>query len=772
MRTFSMRVLLWPLLLLTAIIPLLVISALWALYLAPESRAAMERENQLQAKISAARIAAYLRSAESAIDILGSVYQRENLGAGSDSASHLETFVVGSRLFSSLYWVDQSSHVRHIGLQYELAYHKRNALDQDMSSSQLIRQIQSTNHMAWSGVSMSTITGRMSVAVGRPVNGGVLVGEVLIDQLPDLAAADVGTANTQVLVLDSLGQLVSQSGGKYNGQQLSLLNLALVQEALRSPIASGSYEFEGEAWYGSTAQVANLGWVVLTGRPESLVTATLTRMQWMIGAALALALAVALFGSLFLGRFVSGLFGQIQQNVTMLSKGQYNLPQIGGRLREVARLSSDLAQTARSIEDREARIRSGEARLRATLEQSPNLAVQWINSAGQIVLWNSASSRMFGLTADQAMGASLADTLLEAPDRGRFFDRVHKETGTHSAFEMRFVRNPGGTGVALWSVFPLPDSGETPITVCMAIDISAQKAAESQLRNLNLELEGRVAERTDDLVRTNRDLQETLETLSRAKDELVRSEKMAALGGLVAGVAHELNTPIGNGLLASTMLSEEVRSLHKTMTGGQLTRSQFEHFVEHTREASELIHRNLVKAGDLVRSFKQVAVDQSSSQRRRFTLSEVVDEILTTLRPTLKHTPFQIDVAIPEGIEFDSFPGPLGQVLTNLINNAVIHGFEGRETGTIRIIGNRMEHDQIHLEVVDDGKGIPAHLLGRVFDPFFTTRLGQGGSGLGLNICHNMVTAVLGGTLSVSSEEGLGSRFVLDLPLVAPEQAQ
>ena len=150
----------------------------------------------------------------------------------------------------------------------------------------------------------------------------------------------------------------------------------------------------------------------------------------------------------------------------------------------------------------------------------------------------------------------------------------------------------------------------------------------------------------------------------------------------------------------------------------------------------------------------------------------MVDEILTTLRPTLKHTPFQIEVAVPDSIEFDSFPGPLGQVLTNLINNAVIHGFAGRDAGTIRIVGNRTGHDQIHLEVIDNGRGIPAHLQGRVFDPFFTTRLGQGGSGLGLNICHNMVTALLGGSLTLLSEEGVGTRFVLDLPLVAPEQAQ
>lgn len=290
------------------------------------------------------------------------------------------------------------------------------------------------------------------------------------------------------------------------------------------------------------------------------------------------------------------------------------------------------------------------------------------------------------------------------------------------------------------------------------------------VQQLNLLLEHRVELRTIDLARANRELSEAMETLKLAQGELVRSEKLASLGNLVGGVAHELNTPIGNGVMAVSTLHDQVRNFRREMATG-LRRSTLETFVNRVERGSEIAVRNLQRANELITSFKQVAVDQTSVQRRHFMLSEVVDEILLTLQPTLRRTPYQVICQIPGNLAMDSYPGPLGQVLTNLLTNALSHGFEGRGQGRIEIAAEPLGDDQVCLRVGDDGAGIPSELIGRIFDPFVTSKLGRGGSGLGLHIVWNTVTVVLGGSITVDSMPGQGTRFAITLPLVAPRQS-
>ncbi len=289
------------------------------------------------------------------------------------------------------------------------------------------------------------------------------------------------------------------------------------------------------------------------------------------------------------------------------------------------------------------------------------------------------------------------------------------------------------------------------------------------VQQLNLELESRVERRTADLARANRELSEAMETLKMAQGELVRSEKLASLGNLVGGVAHELNTPIGNGVMALSTVHDRVRSFRDEMAGG-LRRSALNAFVDRVERGSEIALRNLQRANELISSFKQVAVDQTSVQRRRFNLAEVIDEILLTLQPTLRRTPYKVDCRIPGDLVLDSYPGPLGQVLTNLLTNALIHGLEGRNEGTIEISAEPLADGQICLRFADNGAGIAPELFDRIFDPFVTSKLGRGGTGLGLHIVWNTVTVVLGGSITVDSSPGQGTRFRIILPVNAPGQ--
>ncbi|MBK7673281.1 MAG: HAMP domain-containing histidine kinase [Candidatus Accumulibacter sp.] len=242
------------------------------------------------------------------------------------------------------------------------------------------------------------------------------------------------------------------------------------------------------------------------------------------------------------------------------------------------------------------------------------------------------------------------------------------------------------------------------------------------------------------------------------------------LGNLVAGVAHELNTPLGNTRIVASLLSEQFREFAAAFEAGKLRRSQMDGFLNRGREAVELLERSSARAADLVGHFKQVAVDQSSARRRSFDLRRTVEEMLVTLRLMFKRTKHQIELDIPAGLEMDSYPGPLEQVITNLVANSLTHGFVGIEQGCIELQAQAVGETQVVLRCVDNGAGIPTETLHRLFEPFFTSRLGQGGSGLGLYIAYNLVTGVLGGTIEVESSPGHGATFILTLPRTAPDR--
>jgi signal transduction histidine kinase len=217
-------------------------------------------------------------------------------------------------------------------------------------------------------------------------------------------------------------------------------------------------------------------------------------------------------------------------------------------------------------------------------------------------------------------------------------------------------------------------------------------------------------------------------------------------------------------------LNADLREFAAAVDSGALRRSQVDAFLNRSREAVELLERNAARAADLIGHFKQVAVDQTSVRRRRFPLRQTVEELLVTLRPQFKHTAHRIELDIPPELELDSYPGPLEQVLANLVGNSLIHGFAGIEAGIIRIHAASLDAARVRIEYTDNGIGVPEKILKRIFEPFFTTKLGKGGSGLGLYIVYNLVTRVLGGTLQAHSQSGHGIAFTLILPRIAPER--
>lgn len=258
-------------------------------------------------------------------------------------------------------------------------------------------------------------------------------------------------------------------------------------------------------------------------------------------------------------------------------------------------------------------------------------------------------------------------------------------------------------------------------------------------------------------------LEGTLAELRLAQDELIRQEKLASLGALVAGVAHEINTPIGIGITAASHLHDQLKRQIATRDADPLNGKPAGGFEAMAVESCTMILRNLQRADELVRSFKQVAVDQSSEQRRRFDLRQYVDEVLMSLQPKLKRTQFRIVVKIPAGIVMDTYPSAIYQILTNLVMNSIVHGFEGLEAGEMSVDAVASD-DKVVITFADNGRGMLKEVRSRIFDPFFTTRRGRGGTGLGMHIVYNLVTQRLKGRIEVASTLGEGTKFTITVP--------
>ncbi|MBK1649625.1 PAS domain S-box protein [Rhabdochromatium marinum] len=401
------------------------------------------------------------------------------------------------------------------------------------------------------------------------------------------------------------------------------------------------------------------------------------------------------------------------------------------------------------------RLRDSEARYRDVFENSLD-AIIVHDAQGAILAVNQTAMTTYVFGRDEALQSTIAN--LSAPENSTdtlldLWKRVMD--GETARFEWAAKPCHGGESFPVEVTLRSIQFGDQPAILANTRDITERKQVEQELQRHREHLEELVNERTT--------------ALQQAMNQLVQAEKLAALGNLVAGVAHELNTPLGNTRIVASTLKDHFNELDGALKAGALHRSQLMDFLQSGQEAIDLLERNIVRAADLISHFKEVAVDQTSMRRRRFDLGQIINEVLMTLRPTLKHTAHRIELDFPPNLELDSYPGPLEQVITNLINNSLTHGFAGMESGCIQIRSLASESNCVLLSYSDNGVGIPLEMQARVFDPFFTTRLGQGGSGLGLYLVYNLVTGVLGGTIEVKSKNGQGTNFMLTLPRQAPD---
>lgn len=462
---------------------------------------------------------------------------------------------------------------------------------------------------------------------------------------------------------------------------------------------------------------------------------------------LVLTLAFALFVLRFAGRVQ-----RLSNQVSHFSRHTLGAtPLRGASEDQLDELEHQFHTLAREVE---AANREQAALRQAILASIPN-PLFYCNNHGRLLGCNRAFEQFTGLEEREWIGRPQPAELIQE-------ELLTAGGEAEPAWELEWRRGDVGRRTLLVhrATFRNRDDSAAGSVVTLT-DISESRRAADEIRALNQELEARVTRRTAEL-------QSSLDDLRATQNQLVEAEKMASLGELVAGVAHEINTPVGIGVTAASHLQDATEGLSRQLEGG-LRRSQLDGYLESAGVLATTILNNLLRASELIRGFKEVAVDRSSEQRRRFELDAYLEEVLSSLRPKIKHTRHRATLRCPPHLEMDSYPGALAQVVTNLFMNALIHGFDGIESGHFELTVEQ-QGERLRLHAVDDGRGMRADEVARIFDPFYTTRRGQGGSGLGMHIVYNLVTRTLGGTIECYSEWGAGSRFEIVIPRAVEER--
>lgn len=406
------------------------------------------------------------------------------------------------------------------------------------------------------------------------------------------------------------------------------------------------------------------------------------------------------------------------------------------------------------------------------LQQERDFSATIINSSSTIICCldkdfrvstiNPAAVILTGYSQEELHKKSWLDIFVLEDRREELLSKLTQNEPIHS-IEIEMLDQMGELNTLLWTFSAFYDGMKIKYLIGFGHDISAQKQVEQEITLLNDQLEEKVNTRTAALTDSNQQITKTLEQLKRTQQTLVESEKMASLGGLVAGVAHEINTPIGISVTAASFLQEEIKSLSEKLACNSLSRSYVEGLIGRVTESGRLLNSNLTRAADLISSFKQVAVDQSSEACYSFQLEDNINQVVTSLKHKLKQARCRVFVDCPDDLAMYGFPGSFVQIYSNLILNSIIHGFEDWQGKREIYINITLQDDILDIDYIDTGRGIPDDIADRIFDPFVTSQRGTGGSGLGTHIIYNIVNQLFKGDIQYILGEP-GAHFKITIP--------
>ncbi|MGL5091871.1 MAG: ATP-binding protein [Aeromonas sobria] len=400
----------------------------------------------------------------------------------------------------------------------------------------------------------------------------------------------------------------------------------------------------------------------------------------------------------------------------------------------------------------------------ATLINSANMIICCMEPNLTIASINPAAILLTGYHQQELLQHNWLD-LFVSPNKRAEITGILSADGSLSDKEVIMHDQQAHELVLQWTFVPFYDGPNLKYQIGFGYDITQLKKVEREIIQLNEQLEGKVVERTRSLSEANGQLGKAYDDLKQAQQTLVESEKMASLGSLVAGVAHEINTPIGISVTASSYLQERVADFKSHIDSKQLSRSYLTEFTVNLDESMQLLQSNLRRASELIASFKQVAVDQSSEARYNFSLADNLHQVVVSLGHKLKKSQCEVDIQCDPKLSTFSFPGSFTQIYSNLILNSINHGFDNWDKPKKITIKVEQQGEDLLIDYSDNGRGIPPEILPRIFDPFVTSKRGQGGSGLGTHIIYNLVVQLLRGRINCISTPGNGAQFHIRLPI-------
>lgn len=515
-----------------------------------------------------------------------------------------------------------------------------------------------------------------------------------------------------------------------------------------------------------------LGWRVVSVIPENdLMGSVQAHQNTSLWAILVMALAVSGVSFFMIGKMVQPI-KQTAQAALALSHGDFDTqlsqlnqlpqqPQFSKPIlpiAEVDELMEAFNDMAESLKDSFERIQLNEEKYRSLVENIDDM-IYSLSPDGKFMAINHRFEKEIGRPRSEVVGQGL-EILFRRPEELKYWqEQLAKVVSSKSkyTYQFSFVKESGKRHVYNVNLIPMLNIlGDVDLVLGSNTDITELVEAQEEIQGLH-EKEKATLERMVD---------ERTEELKNAMNELVEKEKMASLGGLVSGIAHEINTPLGVSVSAASYLKTINDQIVAQMVEGKMTKTQLLDYFHSLDETANILNGNLYRASELVKSFKEISITQITEDRSRFNFYEYLNMILLSLKHEYKNTGHHIEVDCDQQLIINSYPGVFAQIFTNLIMNALIHGLKNKAEGHIRIEVRR-ELDQLFIHFSDDGAGIPKKDLAKIFEPFFTTNRSRGGSGLGLNVVYNLVTGKLGGKISCQSHEGEGTHFYIRMPLAA-----
>lgn len=761
-RSLSLKSFLTLNFILVSLIPIALVLLLTGVFIFPHLAQQETLEQEALAKAITSRVESQFESAKMELKRFSELLSL--LNDESYIQQLLDNIADINQAYEAIYIIDKEGIVTHIGLPSRYQPYRDNYLGLDMSRQGFIIEGRKTQQERFSETFLSSVSGHLSTGYIIPLGEKLLVAEVSIDQLPELSQFLSKESGQTIMILDQKGHLLVHPDARFEHQQLNLSHIPLVRQGLDQGVGSGTFRFQGVEYFGTVVLTGKTGWIVVVSKTLKRYWSTLVTSGLILLAALLIGVVVAVIVARVVGGVLSRRFTAFMELAESITSGHYDAKPVPSKIAEIDILGREILNAGEQIKEREQALAAEEQRYRALVKQSPVGVIEW-DTQLNIVGWNRVAQSILGFLDKDSISDAI-DYLAQEENQHQLASlSVRFASEPNFVAEHQFKSSTGGDIICRsFNASITDDQGDLLGYLSLVEDITEQRHAQEEVQNLNSQLEQRVAERTAALSNTNEQFKHALKNLKRTQAELIRADKLAALGAMVAGVSHELNTPIGNAVMAITTLEKQTQMFDKKYRSGDIKRTTFENYLAISKESEQLVAKNLHRASELISSFKQVAVDQTSAHKRLFELRQHLSEVLLTLKPQFNKSPVSLKSNIPTGIELNSFPGPLGQVVTNLINNALLHGFDKGEKGEISVSAEKIDEDHVSITIKDNGKGIPEEHLDKVFDPFFSTRLGDGGTGLGLHIVHNIVTDVLAGTIELTCDEA-GTQFVVVIPL-------